>query len=302
MSAFLANVASLRRGHSWDAGEDADAQPSNAASLLRPLQGPVHDFASFIVFLNDMFISDPFYSNINLTNDLQLSGIIGEGAQFVVRRLVLQGVLVVRTTGRRETRRSKGDAIVLKRPKLAYNSRGRFSEPHVIENITQELRVLSHPYLRQHPNILDLFGIAWEVESEGSLFDIWPVLPTEYAEFGTLEDYLAWEVSRDYKTKLQLCCDVAAGIQGLHDCRIVHSDLKPANILLCGTKSGRVVAKLSDFGLSIFLDEFDTSKRWERGTAPWMAPEWRTVVPIDLLHKTDSDIPNPFDLQTYLLT
>jgi serine/threonine protein kinase len=294
MSGHLADVASLRRGQSWDTG--GVAQQSHSVSLLRRLQGPVHDFASFIVFVNDMFISDPFFSNINLTNDLQLSGIIGEGAQFIVRRHVLQGDLVVRTSGRKETRRSKGDAIILKRPKLAYDSKGRFSEPHVIENITQELRVLSHPHLRQHCNILDIFGIAWDVESEGSLFDTWPVLPAEYAEFGTLEDYLAWEMPRDYRTKIQLCCDVAAGVQGLHDCRIIHSDLKPKNILVCENRGGGVIAKLSDFGLSIFLDETDATRSWERGTAPWMAPEWRTVVPLENLHKTDGKSRKTFDL------
>ncbi|KXZ47126.1 hypothetical protein GPECTOR_38g364 [Gonium pectorale] len=85
---------------------------------------------------------------------------------------------------------------------------------------------------------------------------------------------------------LRLALDVARGVAHVHECRIVHGDLKPDNVLLMVSPEGddeasdhgsafpALNAKVADFGLSLPLPEDAThqSKRFQ-GTPSRMAPE-----------------------------
>jgi serine/threonine protein kinase len=64
--------------------------------------------------------------------------------------------------------------------------------------------------------------------------------------------------------------DIARGLHDLHLLNIVHADLKPSNILLFPHATGRVLAKISDFGFCQSVDEEDPAQ----GSTPyWAAPE-----------------------------
>lgn len=59
----------------------------------------------------------------------------------------------------------------------------------------------------------------------------------------------------------------------LHSKRIVHFDLKSANLLL-GYKDRRAICKVADFGLSKQKrDTYVSNVSSQRGTLPWIAPE-----------------------------
>lgn len=59
----------------------------------------------------------------------------------------------------------------------------------------------------------------------------------------------------------------------LHTKRIVHFDLKSANLLL-GYKDRRAICKVADFGLSKQKrDTYVSNVSSQRGTLPWIAPE-----------------------------
>lgn len=59
----------------------------------------------------------------------------------------------------------------------------------------------------------------------------------------------------------------------LHSKRIVHFDLKSANLLL-GYRDRRAICKVADFGLSKQKREtYVTGVSSQRGTLPWIAPE-----------------------------
>ncbi|KAF4449033.1 serine/threonine protein kinase [Fusarium austroafricanum] len=129
-------------------------------------------------------------------------------------------------------------------------------------------------------NILAVYGFAWDTEEErkDSSVTVSPVIMVEYGELGTLDQFLAAAAENlDFDTKLQLAADVASGLAILHCNGIADSDLKPENILVCKDENGKPIAKLSDFGLTFFLDERDTSKVWKTGTDGWMSPEWDTI-------------------------
>ncbi|KAF8545112.1 hypothetical protein BDD12DRAFT_906012 [Trichophaea hybrida] len=122
-----------------------------------------------------------------------------------------------------------------------------------------EVRVLSNTLLRQHPNIVDLLGISWEVlgAEEGkseSFTSIRPILVVElaYQDYPTLDEYYKFCVKNDVgitmDTKISIISNVADGLAAIHMCGIIHGDVKPQNILLFREKhDGPLVAKICDF-------------------------------------------------------
>ncbi len=138
---------------------------------------------------------------------------------------------------------------------------------------------MTDSYLRAHPNIIDLFAIAWEElpgqDDTPSVFR--PLLLVELAvdESGqsfTLDKYMArHKGSLCLKERTKILCDIANGVAAIHALSVVHGDMKPSNVLMCQSKlQGRFVAKLSDFGFSsIELDKRSIGL----GTFLWTAPE-----------------------------
>jgi len=69
--------------------------------------------------------------------------------------------------------------------------------------------------------------------------------------------------------------EVASALNYLHSVKIIHGDLKTANVLLKGDGSDPrgFVCKVSDFGLSRFLAEDSHIKTFTCGTVTHMPPE-----------------------------
>ncbi|KAM7183179.1 hypothetical protein V8F20_012715 [Naviculisporaceae sp. PSN 640] len=266
---MTSNLASTP-GQTWSSYRPSYSPATDPVSI----PGPVDDFASFMMLFHDIFLRDEFYSDFGMTDDLQTSNVIGMGAQFEVKLLALRGQMALRTSSEASSRLTDGKVVALKRPLLDVNEHGHFMEQVPIGNIVNELRVITHPQLRHDPNILDVYGFAWEREDQVPGVDVWPIIMEEYGCFGTMDECLAQMTPLDLATKLRLMGNVAAGVQGLHDCGICHSDLKPNNILVCETIDGDMVAKLADFGLSIFVDDRPSLSTWSSGSSLWTVPEW----------------------------
>ena len=91
-------------------------------------------------------------------------------------------------------------------------------------------------------------------------------LALEMCHGGTLDQYLLERGRLPLEEAVRLVEDVAEGLANLHAQRILHRDVKPANVFL--TRNGR--AKLGDLGTGAMLGE----RNQERvGTAFYMAPE-----------------------------
>lgn len=134
-------------------------------------------------------------------------------------------------------------------------------------NALQEVLVLTHRPIALHPYIINFLGLAWS-KVQGTSQQV-PVLITEYAEHGTLANVLSRERLHG-KAKRRLCLDIALGIQCLHQCGIVHGDVKLENILVTTSENRAFVAKLADFGFATLGDEWPS---FLAGTWLWAAPE-----------------------------
>ncbi|KAM5349443.1 hypothetical protein ACJ41O_005948 [Fusarium nematophilum] len=200
------------------------------------------------------------------------SSVVGTGATFTARRVQVQcsyieSGYVVTKVPRITSKKEEGAGSGLQRR---------------LRRILFEIRVLTHEPLMFHDNIVRFLGISWEDDMDDPKTK-WPSLVLEYADAGTLHEAINNEAIPK-RLGLKLCLDVANGLSALHECGIIHSDVKPANILLFTNEKLGLIAKVADFGYS--LVESGEGARLA-GTVPWTAPEWGEWIPIDKLAKAD---------------
>lgn len=144
-----------------------------------------------------------------------------------------------------------------------------------LENFLRELRVLTHEPLRNHENIVRLIGVGWErnrLSIKTSVFH-WPFLVLEHAHYGSLSDFLE-NHAVDFDTRRALCLDVGMGLQKLHQCDVIHGDMKLENVLVAKHSTRKYVAKIADFGFTIFDLQGNSPTTQKVGySEPWEAPE-----------------------------
>jgi serine/threonine protein kinase len=118
-----------------------------------------------------------------------------------------------------------------------------------------------------HPNIIQFYGYYMDQAN------FWLVL--EFMTGGSLWALLHPKGTRlpqgkplDYKRIVEIMSGISKGMDHLHYNKVIHNDLKSANILL--DSSGN--PKVCDFGLSQITTS-DRSMTSKGGTFGWMAPE-----------------------------
>jgi serine/threonine protein kinase len=153
-----------------------------------------------------------------------------------------------------------------------------------------EMSVLSHPSVRDHPNVIRFEGICWDVVSSGE--KVWPVLVFEKARNGDLLTFMGQAEGRSLTIgeRLNICADIAIAvscicIQVVSDERlrsqdnmidfekVIHGDIKSKNVLIFENDSSRYVAKVADFGYSTWFTSDDEFVKMPRSQY-WVTPEW----------------------------
>ncbi len=116
----------------------------------------------------------------------------------------------------------------------------------------------------QHHNIMRM--INFEQTPEAAF------LVMEYIEGTTVEDMLESSDAMDEDAFLPIADAVCRAIHYAHEQKVVHGDLKPANIMVTRADG---VAKVTDFGISYVIKETMTGKTkvGASGTLLYMAPE-----------------------------
>ena len=108
------------------------------------------------------------------------------------------------------------------------------ADPDRLQRFEREARVLAS---LNHPNVAAIYGLE---ESEGRRY-----LALEHIEGETLADRIA-RGPLPLQETLDICIQIAAGVEAAHDGGVVHRDLKPANVMI--TPNDQV--KVLDFGLA----------------------------------------------------
>src|SRR3954451_15248076 len=118
----------------------------------------------------------------------------------------------------------------------------------------------------QHPRVVPIYHAG---EQDGLLF-----VTMRYVEGSDLARLIAVERRLEPARAVRLIADVADALDAAHERRIVHRDVKPANVLI-GVERGVEHAFLADFGLTKMLqaDTQDTEAGTLVGTFDYTAPE-----------------------------
>jgi serine/threonine protein kinase len=140
--------------------------------------------------------------------------------------------------------------VAVKHIKLGANQKDNHGLDRRLRAILSEIRIMYHAPLREHPNVLFILGYGWRQSGQAPM----PYIVVEYAMFGSLRQYLA-ESERNLRTKIIMAGDIAAGLNALHQCDIVHGDLKLDNVVVLQSwdRPSGAIAKLCDFGHAIVL-------------------------------------------------
>ena len=132
----------------------------------------------------------------------------------------------------------------------------------------RECRILGECF---HLNIVRFFGVSLHPETGR------PVLLTELMD-ETLTRFLEVrckdEAALPYCVQLNISHDIAHGVKYLHSKNILHRDLSSNNVLMMKCGGGKeCIAKISDFGMSVFYDARRDQLTACPGTAVYMPPE-----------------------------
>ena len=113
-----------------------------------------------------------------------------------------------------------------------------------------------------HSNVVPVVGRG---EQDGV-----PYLAQEYITGGSLEDKIKRETRLELRVAVDLCTQIADGLDALHAEGLIHRDVKPGNILLDG--AGK--AYITDFGLMKDREASVLTRPGQAlGSMDYMAPE-----------------------------
>ncbi|KAK0667503.1 hypothetical protein QBC41DRAFT_304324 [Cercophora samala] len=142
--------------------------------------------------------------------------------------------------------------------------------------LIDEINVMCHPAVRDHPNIARLRGICWEIPLVKPLdkSEAWPILVYEKTQWGDLWQFARTPAGRELglEERLKICRDIGRAIANMHSNHIIHGDIKPANVLMFKNKDGSLSAKVADFGYLAPPSESENPLELPK-TSPWHASE-----------------------------
>jgi tetratricopeptide (TPR) repeat protein len=153
----------------------------------------------------------------------------------------------------------QAEDVVLQRP-VAYKvlPDAVREDPKALEDFLREARIAASLH---HPNIVTIYDAGQEADAV--------YIAMEYVEGRSLQDILNDPTALSLLQAVEIFRQACRSLIHAHRQRIVHRDVKPANIMV--TRDGTV--KLMDFGLAAVVSHASAKVTSVRGTPYYMAPE-----------------------------
>ena len=131
----------------------------------------------------------------------------------------------------------------------------------------------------RHANVASVFHLG---RSRGDYF-----YAMEFVEGETLERLIKRSGRLEVKLALEIVSQVAAGLEAVHEQKLVHRDIKSTNIMVRLKDEGRVTAKIIDLGLAKGSSEPGTESAISTpgtfaGTPEFASPEQFAGVQVDI--------------------
>lgn len=113
-----------------------------------------------------------------------------------------------------EARQTLEISLAFKR--IHEDSKKNKREEQIFQFLTNELTVLGHKLIREHPNIGQLQGLCWDISADDDI--PWPVLVFEKSHFGDLYNFASSPIGREMSIgeRLKLCVDIGTAITDMH--------------------------------------------------------------------------------------
>ena len=133
----------------------------------------------------------------------------------------------------------------------------------------------------QHPNIVSVFDVG---RDDSGSFIVMELLDGFDLELLASDGKLLFEQFRE------LAIQSLEGLVAAHEMKVLHLDIKPANLILVWLPSGRLHVKIVDFGLAYIQPQLEninnsTVRRSLKGSIYFMSPEQLNGEALD--HKSD---------------
>ncbi len=132
-------------------------------------------------------------------------------------------------------------------------------------NLKMEFKMLSK---LKDPNIVEVYDLF--ILENGT-----PCYSMEWIDGATIREY--FDAFRDAPDKIiEIAHQICSALSFIHNSGIVHSDIKPENILIQASKGNKLTVKLSDFGLAEYFSDFNNREESTlslKGTFAYMSPE-----------------------------
>jgi len=118
-----------------------------------------------------------------------------------------------------------------------------------------------------HRNVIMLFGITCIKSRKFGIV-------MEKADHGSLD---TWIGKMDHEKLTKIALDIIDGLEYVHSQHVIHRDIKPQNILMCGPKDD-MIPKIADFGVSKVIETVMKTHTAMAGSLIYMAPEVRLML------------------------
>ena len=94
-----------------------------------------------------------------------------------------------------------------------------WNEAEFYEILIAEISILGNSSIRDHPNIVRIEGICWDILAEQR--KVYPVIVTRKAPHGNLDVFMTRGEGRNlsFESRLGLCYDIGFALRDMHLCR-----------------------------------------------------------------------------------